>query len=44
MRLGFWPTVYGNWLFSKRPETRNALFAYAKRATLLAEQTVSPLV
>lgn len=38
MRLGFWPTVYGNWLLSKRPDTRDASFAQAKRATLLAEE------
>ena len=38
MRLGFWPPVYGNWIISTQPETRNASFEYTKRATLLAER------
>lgn len=38
MRLGFWPPVYGNWIISTQPETRNASFDYTKRAALLAER------
>ena len=38
MRLGFWPSVYGNWIISTRPETCDASFASTKRATLLAER------
>lgn len=37
MKLGFWPPVYGNWIISAQPETRDASFAYTKKATLLAE-------
>ena len=38
MRLGFWPPVYGNWIISTQPDTRDASFAYTKRAALLAER------
>ncbi|MFT5414598.1 MAG: alkanesulfonate monooxygenase SsuD [Gammaproteobacteria bacterium] len=38
MRIGFWPPVYGNWIISAQPDTRDASFAYTKKATLLAEQ------
>ncbi len=37
MRLGFWPAVYGNWIISSWPETRNGSFEDTKQATLLAE-------
>ncbi len=43
MRLGFWPPVYDNWIVSPRPEMFDASFAYAKKATLVAEH-IGPLV
>ena len=38
MRVGFWPPVYGNWIISTDPTTRDASFEYTKRVTLLAEE------
>jgi alkanesulfonate monooxygenase len=38
IRLGFWVPVYGNWIFSKHPDTHNASFAYTRQLTLLAEE------
>ena len=38
MRLGFWPSVYGNWIISPKPETFDCSFDHAKKVTLLAEQ------
>ena len=38
IRLGFWAPVYGNWIFSKQPETHNASFDYTRRLTTLAEE------
>lgn len=38
IRLGFWVPVYGNWIFSKHPETHDASFAYTRQLTTLAEE------
>lgn len=38
IRLGFWAPVYGNWIFSKHPDTHNASFAYTRQLTRLAEE------
>lgn len=38
IRLGFWAPVYGNWIFSKHPDTQNASFEYTRQLTALAEQ------
>ena len=38
MRLGFWPSVYGNWIISAKPETFDCSFDHAKKTALLAEQ------
>ena len=37
MRLGFWPTVYGNWVSSSDPRESFASFDHVKEQTLLAE-------
>ncbi len=37
MRLGFWPTVYGNWVSSSHPKESFANFDSVKEQTLLAE-------
>lgn len=37
IRLGFWPTVYGNWLYSNDSQENNASFDYVKKTVLLAE-------
>lgn len=37
IRLGFWAPVYGNWIFSKQPDTHNASFDYTRQLTTLAE-------
>ncbi len=37
MRLGFWPTVYGNWVSSSDPKESFASFDHVKEQTLLAE-------
>lgn len=37
MRLGFWPTVYGNWVSSSDPRESFATFDHVKEQTLLAE-------
>ncbi len=38
VRLGFWAPVYGNWIFSKHPNTHNASFNYTQQLTALAEE------
>ncbi|MDG2114151.1 MAG: LLM class flavin-dependent oxidoreductase, partial [Actinomycetota bacterium] len=38
MRVGFWPPVYGNWIISTDPTSRDASFEYTKRTALRAEQ------
>ena len=38
IRLGFWVPVYGNWIFSKQPETHHASFDYTRQLTQLAEK------
>ncbi len=37
VRLGFWPTVYGNWIASSVPQENYASFEHVKEQTLLAE-------
>jgi len=37
MRLGFWPTVYGNWVSSSDPRESFATFDHVKEQTLFAE-------